>query len=100
MKSFSSNKIATAIKPRERGYILYEGPSMLDGEPIAVIATMTTSNVKTGDMVQTVKHLIRYIKALSAAYIPFLIMPSTLSISMVEKSDWEHTETLLLFHLM
>ena len=53
MKNFARNKIATAIKPRERGYILYEGPSMLDGEPIAVIATMTTSNVKTGDMVQT-----------------------------------------------
>jgi len=53
MKNFSRNKIATATKPRDRGYILYQGPSMLDGEPIVVIATMTTRNVKTGDMVQT-----------------------------------------------
>lgn len=53
MRKFARNKIAIAIKPRERGYILYQGPSMLDGEQIVVIATMTTSNVKTGDMVQT-----------------------------------------------
>ena len=53
MRKFTRNKIAIAIKPKERGYILYQGPSMLDGEPIVVIVTMTTSNVKTGDMVQT-----------------------------------------------
>lgn len=35
------------------GYVLYEGPSMLDGAPIVAIATMSTSNAKTGDMVQT-----------------------------------------------
>jgi len=52
MKSFSSNKIAIAIKPKERGYILYEGPSKLDGEPIVAIMTMITNNAKTGDMVQ------------------------------------------------
>ena len=45
MKNFSRNKIATATKPRDRGYILYQGPSQLDGEPIVVIATMTTSKV-------------------------------------------------------
>lgn len=36
-----------------RGYILYEGPSILDGQPIVVIATLKTNNRKTGDMVQT-----------------------------------------------
>ncbi len=39
------------MKPK--GYILFEGASVLDGAPIVVIATMSTSNVKTGDMVQT-----------------------------------------------
>jgi len=52
MKSFTKNKIATSIKPRERGYILYEGQSQLDGKPIVVVATMSTKNIKTGDMVQ------------------------------------------------
>lgn len=36
-----------------KGYVVWEGASQLDGAPIAVIATMSTSNVKTGDMVQT-----------------------------------------------
>jgi hypothetical protein len=38
------------------GYILYEGPSMLDGAPIVVIATgfaSKSANGKTGDMIQT-----------------------------------------------
>lgn len=35
------------------GLTLYEGPSVLDGEPIVVIATLHSSNRKTGDMVQT-----------------------------------------------
>lgn len=37
-------------------YILYEGPSRLDGAPIVVIATgfkSKTTNIKTGDMIQT-----------------------------------------------
>lgn len=33
--------------------ILYEGPSMLDGAPIVVIATAGSDNAKTGPMVQT-----------------------------------------------
>ena len=33
--------------------IIYEGPSMLDGAPIVVIATATASNSKTGAVVQT-----------------------------------------------
>jgi len=38
------------------GYIIYEGPSLLDAEPIVVIATgfdSGSSNRKTGDMIQT-----------------------------------------------
>lgn len=37
----------------KNGYILYKGPSILDGAPIIVIATMSTNNDKTGDMIQT-----------------------------------------------
>ena len=40
-------------RPQLRGVILYDGASMLDGEPIVVIATLETSNRKTGEMVQT-----------------------------------------------
>jgi hypothetical protein len=36
-----------------RGFIFYQGPSMLDGAPIVGIATLTSKNDKTGDMVQT-----------------------------------------------
>lgn len=36
-----------------RGLVLYRGASMIDGAPIVVIATLSTSNAKTGDMVQT-----------------------------------------------
>jgi len=35
------------------GLILYQGPSILDGAPIVVLATLETSNKKTGNMVQT-----------------------------------------------
>ena len=38
---------------KTKGYILYEGASVLDGAPIVVIATLETSNVKTGNMIQT-----------------------------------------------
>ena len=38
---------------RAQGYVLYQGPSRLNGEPIVAIATMRTANVKTGNMVQT-----------------------------------------------
>lgn len=34
-------------------YIVYEGPSLLDGKPIVVLAQIGTRNTKTGDMVQT-----------------------------------------------
>lgn len=35
------------------GFIFYRGPSMLDGSPIVGIATLSTENAKTGNMVQT-----------------------------------------------
>lgn len=35
------------------GYVLYRGPSMLDGQPIVAIATMGSKNGKTGAMIQT-----------------------------------------------
>lgn len=35
------------------GIILYQGQSILDGAPIVVIATLETSNKKTGNMIQT-----------------------------------------------
>jgi len=34
------------------GYTLYQGPSVLDGAPIAAILTLKTSNRKTGNMAQ------------------------------------------------
>ena len=36
-----------------QGVVFYEGPSMLDGKPIVAIATPSTENRKTGDMIQT-----------------------------------------------
>ena len=35
------------------GYIIYRGASMLDGAPIVVVALTNSTNVKTGNMVQT-----------------------------------------------
>ena len=43
-------------KPNPNGRVLYEGPSMLDGVPIVVIATgfaESSANDKTGAMIQT-----------------------------------------------
>lgn len=46
------NTIKSAKKPS--GYIIYRGPSLLDGLPIVVVAiTKKSTNVKTGDVVQT-----------------------------------------------
>lgn len=42
-----------AKRPKIKGFIFYEGKSQLDGAPIVGIATLNTSNKKTGDMVQT-----------------------------------------------
>lgn len=43
-------------KRKSNGYVLFEGPSKIDGSPIAVIVTGTarkSDNVKTADMLQT-----------------------------------------------
>lgn len=41
-------------KPRQpTGYVIYQGPSLLDGAPIVAIALTHSGNRKTGDMVQT-----------------------------------------------
>jgi hypothetical protein len=39
--------------PKINGVVLYDGPSMLDGKPIVVVATLNSANAKTGNMVQT-----------------------------------------------
>jgi len=35
------------------GFVIYQGPSLLDGQPIVCIATVKSKNSKTGNMVQT-----------------------------------------------
>ena len=47
----------TTRTPAAKNSIIYSGPSMLDGQPIVVIAIVTSGNVKTGNMLQT--HIIR-----------------------------------------
>jgi hypothetical protein len=42
---------------KKQSFILYEGPSVLDGAPIMCIATFGTKNRKTGAMVQTLTKL-------------------------------------------
>ena len=44
---------AQAAKVAATSAIIYEGPSLIDGAPIVAIATVGSSNSKTGDMVQT-----------------------------------------------
>lgn len=44
---------AQAAKVAATSAIIYEGPSAIDGAPIAVVATVGSKNSKTGDMVQT-----------------------------------------------
>lgn len=39
------------MKPK--GFVLYRGPSLFDGSPIVVIATTSSRNAKTSDMLQT-----------------------------------------------
>lgn len=55
MKILSGNKlkkIAKAISSKILGFVIWQGTSVLDGSPIAAIATLNTSNKKTGEMVQ------------------------------------------------
>ena len=38
--------------PKTKGYVLYEGPSAINGENIAAILTLNSTNKKTGNMAQ------------------------------------------------
>ena len=38
---------------KPNGVILYQGPSVLDGAPIVVVAVLKSANAKTGNMIQT-----------------------------------------------
>ncbi len=51
----NSKRITKAKKEvnTPKGVILFEGQSVLDGQPIVAIATFKTSNEKTGNMIQT-----------------------------------------------
>lgn len=52
----NTHRAPLRAKPNRNGVVLYEGPSMLDGAPIVVIATgikADSGNGKTGAMVQT-----------------------------------------------
>lgn len=37
---------------KEKGYVVYEGPSAINGKPIVAILTLKSNNVKTGNMAQ------------------------------------------------
>ena len=52
MSKLLGSKIKVKPAAKELGFVLYEGNSVLDGKPIAAIATLSSSNVKTGNMVQ------------------------------------------------
>lgn len=42
------------VNTKANGYVVYRGPSLLDGQPIVVVAiTKKSTNVKTGNVVQT-----------------------------------------------
>jgi len=49
----TAKKPTLKFKNTERGFIMYEGASAIDGTDIVVIATLKSSNIKTGNMVQT-----------------------------------------------
>jgi hypothetical protein len=46
------NQGETTMK-KPTGYVIYRGPSLLDGTPIVAVALLGSSNRKTGNMVQT-----------------------------------------------
>ena len=43
----------TMANKKPSGYVIYDGPSLIDGKPIVVIATIKSGNSKTGNMIQT-----------------------------------------------
>lgn len=42
-----------STKRKPSGFIIYRGPSLLDGKEIVAVATVSSRNIKTGAMVQT-----------------------------------------------
>jgi hypothetical protein len=44
-------------QPKTKSSIIYNGPSLIDGKPIVVIAIVQSGNSKTGNMIQT--HILR-----------------------------------------
>ncbi len=54
LKTRTKNKKNRGVSMhKQKGYVVWEGASLIDNAPIVVIATMATTNKKTGDMVQT-----------------------------------------------
>lgn len=53
MQYLTTKKVKANTTEPMRGFVIYRGASVLDGQPIAVIATLKTSNKKTGAMIQT-----------------------------------------------
>ena len=51
--SQSINNVKPATQKAPRGIVFYDGPSLLDGKPILGIALSSTTNSKTGDLMQT-----------------------------------------------
>ena len=45
--------MATKRTAPPRGYVVYEGPSLLTGDPIVCVVTLHSSNRKTGNMLQS-----------------------------------------------
>lgn len=43
--------------PKPKSSIIYNGPSLIDGKPIIVVAIISSHNAKTGNMIQT--HILR-----------------------------------------
>jgi len=45
------------VKPTKlapvKGFVIYEGPSALDGAPVVAIITLSSNNAKTGNMIQS-----------------------------------------------
>ena len=37
---------------KPKGYVIYDGPSRLDGKPVIAILTLESANIKTGNMAQ------------------------------------------------
>jgi len=51
--SQSTNNVKSQSQILPRGIVFYNGPSLLDGKPILGIALTSTTNSKTGDLIQT-----------------------------------------------